>query len=209
MRELQKSIVSRREEDAPGAVFNALGRSIALGTIAGSVFAYFDSLSLARVHEWMYPSGIAVGIGTALMVEFCESFFRSRFRGHIAGAFAMTTLWIAAVLVLAQHLSGLSNGLVVMLCGSVWPTGMDYVTRRWRIAAGRYRIQVAVLSAVFGTLVGLGLLFEADHGAIRNYWFSALSGLLPGMIITMASLRRRLWRRADSPFARMFRLAQD
>jgi tRNA A-37 threonylcarbamoyl transferase component Bud32 len=209
LRELQSRIVARREDDAAGAIFNAFGRSIALGTIAGAIFAYFDSLSIGRIHEWMYPSGIAVGIGTALMVEFCETFFRSRFRSHVIAAFVATVVWIALVLVVAQKLSGLSNGLVMMLCGSVWASSMDYVTRRWRIAAGRFRFEVAFVGAVFGTLLGLALLSQADHYTDRNYVYSALSGIIPGMIIAMASLRRRLWRRNDSPFARMLSLARD
>jgi hypothetical protein len=207
--ELQSRISLRREEDAPGAIFNAFGRSVALGTVAGALFAYFDSLSLARIHEWMYPSGIAVGIGTALMVEFCETFFRSRFRSHVIAAFSATVLWIALVLVVAQKISGLSNGLVMMLCASVWASSMDYVTRRWRIASGRYRIEVALTGAIFGTLLGLALLVQADHDTDRNYLYSALSGVLPGMIIAMASLRRRLWRKGESSFTRMLSLARD
>lgn len=209
LKELQSRIVLRREEDVPGALFNAFGRSIALGTIAGAIFAYFDSLSMGRIHEWMYPSGIAVGIGTALMVEFCETFFRSRFRSHVIAAFSATVIWIALVLIVAQKLSGLSNGLVMMLCGSVWASSMDYVTRRWRIAAGRFRFEVALIGAVFGTLLGLALLVQADHVSERNYIYSALSGVIPGMIIAMASLRRRLWRKSDSPFSRMLSLARD
>jgi hypothetical protein len=209
LRELQSRIVARREDDAAGAIFNAFGRSIALGTIAGALFAYFDSLSMGRIHEWMYPSGIAVGIGTALMVEFCETFFRSRYRSHVIAAFTATVIWIALVLVVAQKLSGLSNGLVMMLCGSVWASSMDYVTRRWRIAAGRFRLEVAFIGAVFGTLLGLALLVQADHVTERNYVYSALSGILPGMIIAMASLRRRLWRKTDSPFSQLLSLARD
>jgi serine/threonine protein kinase len=209
LKELQSRIVLRREEDIPGALFNAFGRSIALGTIAGAIFAYFDSLSMGRIHEWMYPSGIAVGIGTAMMVEFCETFFRSRFRSHVIAAFSATVIWIALVLIVAQKLSGLSNGLVMMLCGSVWASSMDYVTRRWRIAAGRFRFEVALIGAVFGTLLGLALLVQADHVTERNYIYSALSGVIPGMIIAMASLRRRLWRKTDSPFSRILSLARD
>ena len=209
LRELQMRIVARREDDVPGAVFNAFGRSIALGTVAGALFAYFDSLSMGRIHEWMYPSGIAVGIGTALMVEFCETFFRSRYRSHVIAAFVATVAWIALVLVVAQKVNGLSNGLVMMLCSSVWASSMDYVTRRWRIAAGRFRLEVAFIGAVFGTLLGLALLVQADHVTERNYLYSALSGILPGMIIAMASLRRRLWRKTDSPFSRMLSLARD
>jgi tRNA A-37 threonylcarbamoyl transferase component Bud32 len=209
LKELQSRIVLRREEDVPGALFNAFGRSIALGTIAGAIFAYFDSLSMGRIHEWMYPSGIAVGIGTAMMVEFCETFFRSRYRSHVIAAFSATVIWIALVLIVAQKLSGLSNGLVMMLCGSVWASSMDYVTRRWRIAAGRFRFEVALIGAVFGTLLGLALLVQADHVTERNYLYSALSGVIPGMIIAMASLRRRLWRKSDSPFSRILSLARD
>jgi hypothetical protein len=209
LRELQSRIVARREDDVPGAIFNAFGRSIALGTIAGALFAYFDSLSIGRIHEWMYPSGIAVGIGTALMVEFCETFFRSRYRSHVIAAFVATVAWIALVLIVAQKLTGLSNGLVMMLCGSVWASSMDYVTRRWRIAAGRFRLEVAFIGAAFGTLLGLALLVQADHVNERNYLYSALSGILPGMIIAMASLRRRLWRKTDSAFSRMLSLARD
>ncbi len=55
----------------------------------------------------------------------------------------------------------------------------------------------------------MALLVQADHVTDRNYLYSALSGILPGMIIAMASLRRRLWRRTDSPFARMLSLARD
>ncbi len=209
LRELQSRIVARREDDVPGAIFNAFGRSIALGTIAGAIFAYFDSLSIGRIHEWMYPSGIAVGIGTALMVEFCETFFRSRYRSHVIAAFVATVAWIALVLIVAQKLTGLSNGLVMMLCGSVWASSMDYVTRRWRIAAGRFRLEVAFIGAAFGTLLGLALLVQADHVTERNYLYSALSGVLPGMIIAMASLRRRLWRKNDSAFSRMLSLARD
>jgi serine/threonine protein kinase len=51
LRELQSRITARREDDVPGAIFNAFGRSIALGTIAGALFAYFDSLSIGRIHE--------------------------------------------------------------------------------------------------------------------------------------------------------------
>lgn len=143
------------------------------------------------------------------MVEFCETFFRSRYRSHVIAAFCATVIWIALVLVVAQKLSGLSNGLVMMLCGSVWASSMDYVTRRWRIAHGRFRLEVALIGAIFGTLLGLALLVQADHVTERNYFYSALSGVLPGMIIAMASLRRRLWRKTDSPFSRIWSLAQD
>lgn len=209
LRELQSRIVARREDDMAGVIYNAFGRSIALGTIAGALFAYFDSLSMGRIHEWMYPSGIAVGIGTALMVEFCETFFRSRHRSHVIGAFAATVAWIALVLIVAQKLSGLSNGLVMMLCGSVWASSMDYVTRRWRVGSGRFRIEVALVGAVFGSLLGLALLVQADQVTERNYFYSVLSGVLPGMIIAMASLRRRLWRKSDSSFSRILSLARD
>ena len=64
-------------------------------------------------------------------------------------------------------------------------------------------------AATISWLLGLALLVQADHYTDRNYVYSALSGILPGMIIAMASLRRRLWRRNDSPFARMLSLARD
>ena len=75
---------------------------------------------------------------------------------------------------------------------------MDYITRRFRIAEGRYRMPVAVFAGLFGTLLGLMLLFEVDMGANRNYLYSGLSGMIPAMIIASASLRRRMWRRRDS-----------
>jgi len=55
----------------------------------------------------------------------------------------------------------------------------------------------------------LALLVQADHVTERNYIYSALSGVIPGMIIAMASLRRRLWRKSDSPFSRILSLARD
>ena len=198
MREMQNVFALRREADVPGAILAAIGRAVVLGTTAGTVFAYFDCLSLSRIHEWMYPSGVAVGIGTALLVELGEYFFRSRFRWHTFAAFTTAVLWIAIVLLVAQRLSALSNGLVVMLCGSIWASGMDYITRRFRIAEGRYRMPVAVFAGLFGTLLGLMLLFEVDMGANRNYLYSGLSGMIPAMIIASASLRRRMWRRRDS-----------
>jgi hypothetical protein len=42
------------------------------------------------------------------------------------------------------------------------------------------------------------LLFETDMSTARNYWFSALSGVLPALIIASASVRRRMWRKRDS-----------
>jgi len=198
MRELKSVFALRREADVPGAFFTAIGRALVLGTSAGTVFAYFDCLSLARIHEWMYPSGVAVGIGTALLVEFGETLFRSRFRWHSIVAIVTGILWIAAVLMVAQKLSPLSNGLVIMLCGSIWASGMDYVTRRFRIGEGNHRWGVAMVTATLGTLLGMTLLFETDMTTARNYWFSALSGVLPALIIASASLRRRMWRKRDS-----------
>jgi len=193
LRELQNVLAVRREDDAPDASFNALSRAIALGTIAGAMFAYLDNFSLARINGMMYPGGIAAGIGTALIIEFCEAFFRSRFRMHIFAALAATVLWIAVVLFVAQSLSGLSHGLVMMLCGSMGASGTDYITRRWRVAEGRFRLQTAVAGGVFGSLLGLLLLAGSPTIVDRNYWLTVLSGLIPGMIISMASLRRRLW----------------
>jgi len=57
---------------------------------------------------------------------------------------------------------------------------------------------VAMLTATLGTLLGMTLLFETDMTTARNYWFSALSGVLPALIIASASLRRRMWRKRDS-----------
>ena len=193
LRELQNVLAVRREDDVPGATFNSLSRAIALGTIAGAMFAYLDNFSLARINGLMYPSGIAAGIGTALIIEFCEAFFRSRFRMHIVAALSATVLWIAVVLFVAQSLSGLSHGLVMMLCGSMGASGTDYITRRWRVAEGRFRLQTAIAGALFGSMFGLLLLAGSPTIAERNYWLTVLSGLVPGMIISMASLRRRLW----------------
>jgi hypothetical protein len=207
MREMQNVFAMRRESDAPGAMLAAIGRAVALGTTAGTVFAYFDCLSLSRIHEWMYPSGVAVGIGTALLVEFGEYLFRSRFKWHSVAAIMAGIAWIGLVLLIAQRLSALSNGLVLMLCGSIWASGMDYMTRRFRIADGRYRWPVAIAGAAFGTMLGLTLLFEVDMGVQRNYWYSAVSGMIPAMIIASASLRRRLWRRRDTLASALRRFA--
>jgi hypothetical protein len=140
----------------------------------------------------MYPSGIAAGIGTALIIEFCEAFFRAR-RMHIAAAMMATMLWIAVVLFVAQSFPGLSHGLVMMLCGSMGASSTDYITRRWRVAEGRFRLQTAIAGGVFGSVLGLLLLAGSVNASDRNYWLTVLSGLIPGMIISMASLRRRLW----------------
>jgi hypothetical protein len=72
------------------------------------------------------------------------------------------------------------------------------VTRRFRIGEGNHRWSVAFVAAAFGTLLGMTLLFETDMTTTRNYWFSALSGMMPALIIASASLRRRMWRRRDS-----------
>src|SRR5690606_18566158 len=191
-------------DDMAGDPANAAGRCIALGTVAGSLFAYFDSLSTGWINQAMYPSAIAVGIGTAAMVEFCETFLRSKDRAQVVGAIIASVVWIGLVLVLSQRLPSLSNGLVMLLCASVWAASTDYVTRRWRIAQGRYRFEVALLGALFGTALGLILVVQADAGAERNYWFSALSGVLPGVIIALASLRRRLWTTANNSRRRGF-----
>ncbi len=189
----ESRIVARREDDAAGAIFNAFGRSIALGTIAGALFAYFDSLSIGRIHEWMYPSGIAVGIGTALMVEFCETFFRSRYRSHVIAAFIATVVWIGLVLVVAQKLTrpqqwpgddvvrlgvGQQHGLrdasladrrrQIQIRGVIRRRRVRYAARTWRCWCRRITSPTAI------------------------YLYSALSGILPGMIIAMASPRRRL-----------------
>lgn len=190
--ELQNILAMRKSEFAPMAALNALSQAVILGALAGALFAYLDSLSLSRLDEMMYPMGIAAGIGTALTLEFCEVFFRSRIRQQIVASSAATILWIAAVLIVAQGLSAFSLGLVVMLCGSIGGSATDYVTRMWRLAEGRYRLQAATLGAAFGSMVGLMLLAGSDSGMPRNYWLSALSGLLPGLIISIASLRRRL-----------------
>jgi len=190
--ELQNILAARRSESAPLAVFNALGQAMALGTMAGASFAYFDSLSLGRLDEMMYPAGIAAGIGTALTIEFCEIFFRARMRPQIFASSAATIIWIALVLITAQHMSDFSQGLVMMLCGSIGASATDYVTRMWRIAEGRYRLQVAIVGAICGSVLGLMLLMGSEGDVQRNYWMSALSGLVPGLIISIASLRRRL-----------------
>jgi hypothetical protein len=62
----------------------------------------------------------------------------------------------------------------------------------WRIAEGRYRLRAAVLGAFSGSLLGLLLLVGSEGAVERNLWLSALSGLLPGLIISIGSLRRRL-----------------
>jgi hypothetical protein len=192
LRELQNVLAVRREDDVPGATFNSLSRAIALGTIAGAMFAYLDNFSLARINGLMYPSGIAAGIGTALTIEFCEIFFRARMRPQIFASSAATSIWIALVLITAQHMSDFSQGLVMMLCGSIGASATDYVTRMWRIAEGRYRLQVAIVGAICGSVLGLMLLMGSEGDVQRNYWMSALSGLVPGLIISIASLRRRL-----------------
>jgi hypothetical protein len=197
LRELAAMMAGRREEDATDAIFNALVRSIALGTIAGALYAYFDSLSLGALHAWMYPAGIAVGIGTAVFIEFGESFLRSRFKAHLFATFVALIVWITAVLLVAKNLSGLSCGLIMLLCGSTWATAMDHITRRFRIAEGRYRVHVAIAGAIFGTAFGLMLLMQADLSIGRNYWYSFVSGLVPALIISVSSLRRRLWRRIE------------
>lgn len=188
--ELQNILASRKAEGTPMAAFSAVGHAVMLGTVAGVLFAYLDSLSLARLDELMFPTGIAAGIGTALTLEFCEVFFRSRIRRQVVAASAATIFWIAAMLVAAQSLSDYSDGLVMMLCGSVGACATDYVTRMWRIAEGRYRIQAVIFGALFGSLLGLMLLVGGDTP--RNLWLSALSGFLPGLIIAVASLRRGL-----------------
>jgi hypothetical protein len=190
--ELQNILATRKSEFAPMAALNSLSQAVILGAAAGALFAYLDNLSLGRFNEMMYPTGVAAGIGTALTLEFCEVFFRSRIRQQIVASSAATILWIAAVLIVAQGLSDFSLGLVMMLCGSIGACATDYVTRIWRLAEGRYRLRAAALGATFGSLLGLMLLVGSDPGVPRNYWLSALSGLLPGLIISIASLRRRL-----------------
>lgn len=196
--ELQNILATRRGEPAPLAAFNAMGRAVALGTLAGVSFAYLDSLSLARLDELMYPAGIAAGIGTALTIEFCEVFSRARFTRQIVAAAAATIIWIAVVLIVAQRMSEFSEGLVMMLCGAVGASATDYVTRMWRLGDGRYRMQAAFIGAVCGSLLGLMLLAGSENDGGRNYWMSALSGLVPGIIISIASLRRRLKSRVSA-----------
>jgi tRNA A-37 threonylcarbamoyl transferase component Bud32 len=190
--ELQNILATRRSEGVPLAAFNSIGQAIALGTMAGALFAYLDSLSLSRLDELMYPSGIAAGIGTALTIEICEFFSRARFHRQIMAASVATILWIAAVLIVAQRMSAFSEGLVMMLCGAIGAGATDYVTRMWRIAEGRYRLRAAVMGAFSGSLLGLLLLVGSEGAVERNLWLSALSGLLPGLIISIGSLRRRL-----------------
>jgi len=192
LRELQNVLISHKPVDMADAVFSALGRSIVLGSVAGAAFVALDSLSLTRASDLAYPSGIAAGIGTALILEFCEAILRSKSITNIIAGVVASVLWIGTVLFLSQKGSGFSDGLVMMLCGAVGASATELVTRRWGgSAAGRYRLQAALAGAVFGSLLGLMLLVQSDVGG-RNYWFSALSGFIPGMIISVASLRRSL-----------------
>jgi hypothetical protein len=203
LRELQNVLISHKPVDMADAVFSALGRSIVLGSVAGAAFVALDSLSLSRVAELAYPSGIAAGIGTALILEFCETILRSKSVTNIIAGVLASVLWIGTVLFLSQTQkgSGFSDGLVMMLCGAVGASATELVTRRWGgSAAGRYRLQAALAGAVFGSLLGLMLLVQSDVAG-RNYWFSALSGFVPGMIISIASLRRSLSGQGKRPTA--------
>src|SRR5690606_37279566 len=107
LRALQDRLVVRSGDDVAGDPANAAGRCIALGTVAGSLFAYFDSLSLGWLSQASYPSAIAVGIGTAAMVEFCETFLRSKDRAQVLGVIIASVIWIGLVLVLSQQLTSL------------------------------------------------------------------------------------------------------
>jgi serine/threonine protein kinase len=190
LRELQNVLISHKPVDMADAIFSALGRSIVLGGVAGAAFAALDNLSLSSTPDLAYPSGIVAGIGTALILEFCEAIFRSKSITNIIAGVAATVLWIGLVLFWSQKGFGVSVGLVMMLCGSVGASATELVTRRWGgNVAGRYRVQAAVAGAVFGSLLGLMLLVQSDVGG-RSYWWSALSGFIPGMIISFASLRR-------------------
>jgi tRNA A-37 threonylcarbamoyl transferase component Bud32 len=199
LRELQNVLISHKPVDMADAVFVALGRSAILGSLAGGAFVALDSLAQPRVTESAVASGIAAGIGTVLILEFCEAIFRSKSLANIIAGVVASILWIGTVLFLSQRGSGFSDGLVMMLCGSVGASATELVTRRWGgNAAGRYRMQAAIAGAVFGSLLGLMLLVQSDVGG-RNYWFSALSGFVPGIIISLTSLRRSLSLQAKRP----------
>ncbi len=193
LRELQNVLISHKPVDMADAVFAALGRSVGLGSLAGGAFVALDSLAKpVPGGELAVASGMAAGIGTVLILEFCEAIFRSKSLTNIIFGVVASVMWIGTVLFLSQRGPGFSDGLVMMLCGSVGASATELVTRRWGgNAAGRYRLQAALAGAVFGSLLGLMLLVQSDAGG-RNYWLSALSGLLPGLIISIASLRRSL-----------------
>jgi tRNA A-37 threonylcarbamoyl transferase component Bud32 len=191
LRELQNVLISHKPIDMADAVFNALGQALLLGSVAGGVFGYLDSVAQATPPALIYPSSIAAGIGTVLLLGFCEVVLRSKSVTNMIFGAAASILWIGTVLFFSQH-EGFSNGLVMLLTGSVGAGATELVTRRWGgNSAGRYRVQAAIAGGVFGSLLGLVLLVQSHMGA-RNLWLTALSGFVPAMIISIAALRRSL-----------------
>jgi tRNA A-37 threonylcarbamoyl transferase component Bud32 len=194
LRELQNVLISHKPVDMADAVFYVMGQAFLLGTVAGGVFGYLDSAAqspeaLAKI-SLIYPKSIAAGVGTILVLRFCESILRTRTATSIALFSAVSILWIGTVLFFSQH-PGYSDGLVMLLTGTVGASASEAVTRRWGgSSASRYRLQAAIAGAVFGSLLGLMLLVPS--AASRNLWLTALSGFVPAIIVAVAGLRRSL-----------------
>jgi tRNA A-37 threonylcarbamoyl transferase component Bud32 len=190
LRELQNVLISHKPIDMADAVFNALGQALLLGSVAGGVFGFLDSVAQPNPPPLIYPSSIIAGVGTVLLLGFCEVILRSKSALNMTLGAMASILWIGAVLFFSQHPG--FNGLVMLLCGSVGASATELVTRRWGgNSAGRYRVQAAIAGGVFGSLLGLVLLVQSDVGS-RNLWLTALGGFVPAMIISIAALRRSL-----------------
>jgi hypothetical protein len=189
LRELQNVLISHKPIDMADAMFNALGQALLLGSVAGGVFGYLDSVAQPNPPPLIYPSSIIAGVGTVLILGFCETILRSKSVANLTLGAVGSILWIGTVLFFSQH-PGYSNGLVMLLCASVGASATELVTRRWGgNSAGRYRVQAAFAGGVFGSLLGLMLLVQSGLAG-RNPWLTALSGFVPAMIISVAALRR-------------------
>ena len=161
------------------------------GSVESVYSSWLDHCFARPTTELTYPTSIAAGIGTVLVLEFVEAICRSKSLPNIVAGFVLVVLWIGIVLLLSQVGPGFSDGLLAMLCGSFGASAAELVTRySGDRGAGHYRFQATLAGAVFGSLVSLMLLSQGNGE--RSLWFTGLSGVIPGLIISMGQLRRSL-----------------
>ncbi|MCB1725505.1 MAG: toll/interleukin-1 receptor domain-containing protein [Gammaproteobacteria bacterium] len=189
----------------PGMYALALFRGVMFGVLAGVAFAYFDNLAwnifsppFAKPLSHDLPEAIGIGIGAVLALEVAELLFK-------AGVSAKILAFIAPVLIVFVGGTGgalLKTGSTVVGSSQIMIELAVLGCGAGVFAAGRYtagskaaRVLWALGGSALGALGALLILLLSDNwgrqGSAEIYWYTFLSGMLPGLLLSAREILRK------------------
>jgi hypothetical protein len=132
------------------AVFNAAGRALLVGSIAGILLAAFRALAQLPMGELGYSAPIVAGVIVALLVELGAAMLEAKSPYSRLAASTLTLLLLAACAwLLARKVAPLNASLLVLLGSSIGALAVDL-----RLDAGAARPVARIFS---GSLPALAL----------------------------------------------------